>query len=190
MEVQILLGVGNYKINFNPYYTFKDILGFLFLIFSLLYLVFYNPNLLGHSDNYIKADPLITPNAIVPEWYLLSFYAILRSIENKILGVLALLFSILILLILPFNNSHFINTSLFRPLYKNLLIFFFFNFLILLFIGQQPVIQPYITIGLISTILYFSLLIIFWPLISFIEFFFNNYTYTYHTYPTNSIIVK
>jgi len=120
------------KINFHPYYTFKDIVGFIFSITFLLLLVFYFPNLLGHSDNYIEADPLVTPSKIVPEFYLLPFYGILRAIPNKTLGVIAMLLSLLILLSLSFLHLSLYNSTKFRPIFKFFLFLFVSNFLLLL----------------------------------------------------------
>jgi quinol-cytochrome oxidoreductase complex cytochrome b subunit len=105
------ININRTMINFNPYYSLQDILGFIMIIIFISYMIFQNPNFLNHSDNYIPADPLITPSKIVPEIYLLPFYAILRAIPNKTLGVIAMMLSILILIILSFTQIHFINTS-------------------------------------------------------------------------------
>jgi ubiquinol-cytochrome c reductase cytochrome b subunit len=82
--------------------------------------VFFNPNVLGHSDNYIEADPLVTPAHIVPEWYFLPYYAILRGIPNKLLGVIAMVASILVLLVLPFNTTSLVRSSAYRPIFRTL----------------------------------------------------------------------
>ena len=164
------LGINRNTINFNPYFTIQDILGIIFISILYLFLIFFYPNFLNHPDNYIEANPLVTPNHIVPELYLLPFYAILRAITNKTLGVIAMICSILILILLSFTNIHFINTSFFRPLYKFSIYIFVFNFLLLTFIGSAIVAQPYIILGQIFTFLYFGFFIIFWPIISFIEF--------------------
>ena len=166
-------------IPFHPYFSFKDLLGFIILILILLFMVFYYPNNLGHSDNYIPGNPLITPSHIVPESYLLPFYAILRSIPNKTLGVVAMIASILILLIIPYLHNSIINTSKFRPLYVIGLYIFFITFILLTWIGQAPVEEPYIFIGQILTGIYFLFFIIFIPMISFIEYFIYNYIYRY-----------
>ena len=89
------------KIPFHPYYTYKDVYGFVLVFILLSYLIFFNPNLLGHPDNYVPADPLVTPAHIVPEWYFLPFYGILRSIPDKLGGVIGMISAILILLIIP-----------------------------------------------------------------------------------------
>lgn len=167
------LGISSNKklINFNPYYTYKDILGFLIFIFLIIIMVFYFPNFLGHSDNYIPADPLITPTHIVPEWYFLAFYAILRIIPNKTIGVIAMIIAIFSLLLLPYLHLHVINSSKFRFFYKYLLYLFFTIFILLIWIGLEIASQPFIIIGQILTINYF-LFFYFWiPFISWFEYF-------------------
>lgn len=159
-------------VNFHPYYSFKDLFGFVLALSLLLFLVFFYPNLLGHSDNYIPANPLVTPTHIVPEFYLLPFYALLRSIPNKTLGVLALLSAILVLLLLPFIHLGLVHTSLFRPVYRVFLYIFFAVFLILMYLGQAVPSEPFITIGQILGVYYFTFFIILIPLISFVETFF------------------
>lgn len=157
------------RIPFHPYFSFKDLVTvFLFLI-ALSYFVFYNPNILGHSDNYIMANPMSTPPSIVPEWYLLPFYAILRSISNKLLGVIAMLASILILFILPLIDLSRIRGSAFRPLNKLCFWIFVTNFLLLMFLGSQHVEEPYITIGKYATIFYFLYFIFIIPVIAIVE---------------------
>ena len=133
-------------------------------------MVFFYPNYLNHSDNYIPADPLVTPSHIVPEIYLLPFYAILRAITNKTLGVIAMLSSILIFIILSYTQIHLINSSWWRPIYKYSIYIFVFNFLLLTYIGQALVEYPFIILGKIFTIIYFSFFIFIWPIISLFEF--------------------
>src|SRR6202000_3538757 len=106
------------RIGMHPYFTFKDLVTIFSFFLVLSILVFFYPNLLGHSDNYIPADPMVTPASIVPEWYLLPYYAILRSIPNKLLGVIAMFGSLLILLILPLTDISRIRGSQFRPAMK------------------------------------------------------------------------
>lgn len=170
------LGITSVKnlfyVNFHPYYSLKDLLGFFIILFIFIFTVFFYPNVLGHSDNYIPADPLVTPHHITPEFYLLPFYAILRSIpQSKIGGVLGLIFAILILFILPYVHLGLINTCKFRPLYKIFLYLLFIDFLLLIFIGQAVVSEPYIQLGQIFTIYYFMFFLILVPFISFIETF-------------------
>nr|YP_009040571.1 cytochrome b [Lamna ditropis]AHJ61075.1 cytochrome b [Lamna ditropis] len=152
------------KISFHPYFSYKDALGFFILLVLLGILALFLPNLLGDAENFIPANPLVTPPHIKPEWYFLFAYAILRSIPNKLGGVLALLFSILILMLVPLLHTSKQRSSTFRPLTQ---IFFWTlvtNMLILTWIGGQPVEQPFILIGQIASISYFSLFLIVIPL--------------------------
>lgn len=171
------LGLSSNKalINFHPYYSLKDALGFIILISFLLFFLFYSPNYFNHPDNYIPGNLLVTPAHIVPEWYLLPFYAILRAIPNKTLGVIMMLISILILLIIPFLHNHILNSSKFRPLYLFTIYFFFIDFILLIWIGQALVTEPYILIGQILTFIYFSFFFFFIPFISFFEYFLFSY---------------
>lgn len=127
------------------------------------------PNYLGDSENYIMANPMQTPPAIVPEWYLLPFYAILRSIPNKLLGVIAMLMAILIILILPITDLGRSKGFQFRPLSKFIFWVFVANFLILMKLGACHVESPFIELGQISTALYFSHFLLIVPMISLIE---------------------
>lgn len=149
-------------ISFYPYFVVKDFYALIFLILFLLGLVFFAPNLLGHPDNYIPADSMVTPAHIVPEWYFLPFYAILRSIPNKLGGVLAMVLAIVGWLILPvFAPTH--RSPIFKPYYKSLIWFFAADFILLGWIGQQPVEYPYIGIGAFCTFLYFFILFVLIP---------------------------
>lgn len=159
-------------VNFHPYYSFKDLFGFVVALSFLLFFVFFFPNLLGHSDNYIPANPMVTPTHIVPEFYLLPFYALLRSIPNKTLGVLALLSAILVLLFLPFIHLGLVHTSLFRPVYRVFLYIFFAVFLLLMYLGQAVPSEPFLTIGQLLGIYYFTFFVVLIPSISFLETFF------------------
>lgn len=143
-----------YKVEFHPYFLFKDLAGFLIAIIGLIVLLLISPNLLGDSDNFIPANPLITPPHIKPEWYFLFAYAILRSIPNKLGGVLALLLSILILFCLPFLKKKIQNNK-FYPINKTLTWIYFIIIFLLTWIGACPVEDPYILIGQILTVLYF-----------------------------------
>jgi len=144
------------RIPFHPYFTFKDLVTIIFFILALSVLIFYYPNLLGHSDNYIPANPMQTPPSIVPEWYLLPYYAILRSIPNKLLGVVAMFASLLILLAMPLLDTSRIRGSQFRPIMKFMFWVFVANFFILMWIGSQHPESPYSEIGQVSTLLYFA----------------------------------
>jgi len=165
------LGI-NFKVDqipFTPYFTIKDFYSIiLFLMFFAIF-VFFVPNLLGHPDNYIPANPESTPEHIVPEWYFLPFYAILRSIPDKLGGVIALGAAILILLILPFLNNSNIRSSQFRPFYRIGFWFFFVDCLILGWIGGKPIEHPYLIIGQVATVFYFAYLLVLIPLINKVE---------------------
>jgi len=132
-------------------------------------LSFFFPNLLGHPDNYIPANPLVTPAHIVPEWYFLPFYAILRSIPDKLGGVVAMVAAILILLLLPVINTSEIRSSKFRPIYGIAYWFLVADFLILGWIGQQPVETPFLEVGMIATAFYFFFFLILFPVIGLLE---------------------
>ena len=157
------------RIAFHPYFVFKDLVTILLFLLALAIIVFYYPNLLGHSDNYIPANPMSTPASIVPEWYLLPFYAILRSIPNKLLGVIAMFGSLLILLILPLTDLSRNRGNQFRPLMKLAFWFFVVDFIILFWIGSQHPNSPYVEIGQISTAFYFLWFLFIVPVIGVAE---------------------
>nr|YP_010837733.1 cytochrome b [Poecilimon cretensis]WGF19468.1 cytochrome b [Poecilimon cretensis] len=143
------------KIPFHPYFSYKDIFGFIVMVTSLTFLTLLEPYLLGDPDNFTPANPLVTPVHIQPEWYFLFAYAILRSIPNKLGGVIALVLSIAILLILPFYNKNSFSGTQFYPI-NQILFWSMVSIVVLLtWIGARPVEDPYILIGQILTILYF-----------------------------------
>nr|YP_009327192.1 apocytochrome b [Aphanomyces astaci]YP_009327206.1 apocytochrome b [Aphanomyces astaci]AOQ30604.1 apocytochrome b [Aphanomyces astaci]AOQ30605.1 apocytochrome b [Aphanomyces astaci] len=156
-------------IPFYPYFYVKDLFGFIVLMFIFSIFVYYYPNTLGHPDNYIPANPMKTPLHIVPEWYFLPFYAILRSIPNKIGGVIAMFGSLLILLTIPFTNSSEVRSTVFRPIFKVLYWLLVVSFLILGWIGQMPVDYPYTEVGIIAMIYYFFFFLIIIPFIGHLE---------------------
>ena len=154
---------------FHPYIVIKD--GFALLMFMIVFafFVFYTPNILGHADNYIEANPLVTPAHIVPEWYLLPFYAILRSVPDKLLGVIAMLSAILILAALPWLDTSKIRSAVFRPLYKQFYWILVADVLILGYVGAMPAEGLYLLIARIATAYYFLHFLVVLPVLGFKE---------------------
>nr|YP_009935694.1 cytochrome b [Macrosoma conifera]QNS38637.1 cytochrome b [Macrosoma conifera] len=148
------------KIPFHPFFTYKDLIGFIILMLFLILLTLINPYLLGDPDNFIPANPLVTPIHIQPEWYFLFAYAILRSIPNKLGGVIALVMSILILIILPFTFNKKIQGIQFYPINQFLFWSMITTIILLTWIGARPVELPFIFTGQLLTIIYFSYFII------------------------------
>ena len=154
---------------FHPYIVIKD--GFALLMFMIVFafFVFYTPNILGHADNYIEANPLVTPAHIVPEWYLLPFYAILRSVPDKLLGVIAMLSAILILAALPWLDTSKIRSAVFRPLYKQFYWILVADVLILGYVGAMPAEGLYLLIARVATAYYFLHFLVVLPILGFKE---------------------
>ena len=145
----------NDTVPFHPYIVIKDMFALLLFLIIFAFFVFYSPNILGHSDNYIEANPLVTPAHIVPEWYLLPFYAILRSVPDKLLGVIAMFASIFVLVILPWLDTSKVRSAIFRPIYKQLYWFFVADVLILGYMGAMPAEGTYLLIARVATAYYF-----------------------------------
>nr|AIG53060.1 cytochrome b [Ctenotus inornatus]AIG53061.1 cytochrome b [Ctenotus lateralis] len=157
------------KIPFHPYYSYKDLLGATLFLLVLLFLALFSPNLLGDPENFTPANPLVTPPHIKPEWYFLFAYAILRSIPNKLGGVLALLFSILILMFVPALHTSKQRGNAFRPFSQALFWALVSNIIILTWIGGQPVEDPFIIIGQIASTTYFIIFLILMPAVAKME---------------------
>nr|NP_008736.1 cytochrome b [Smithornis sharpei]AAC35513.2 cytochrome b [Smithornis sharpei] len=157
------------KIPFHPYFSMKDILGFAIMLTPLMTLAMFSPNLLGDPENFTPANSLVTPPHIKPEWYFLFAYAILRSIPNKLGGVLALAASVLILFLMPFLHKSKQRSMTFRPLSQLLYWTLITNLLILTWIGSQPVEHPFIIIGQLASFTYFMILLLLLPVIGALE---------------------
>ena len=157
------------SIPFHPYYTIKDLFGLSFVLTIFAAVVFYAPDYLGHPDNYIPADPLKTPAHIVPEWYFLPFYAILRAVPDKLGGVIAMIRAILILFALPWLDTSKVRSATFRPIYKKFFWFLLIDVIILTWVGGSPAEGHFILIGRLATIYYFAHFLIFMPIIGIIE---------------------
>nr|YP_009239768.1 cytochrome b [Rhodeus notatus]AMN14280.1 cytochrome b [Rhodeus notatus] len=157
------------KISFHPYFSYKDLLGFVLMLMALTSLALFSPNLLGDPENFTPANPLVTPPHIKPEWYFLFAYAILRSIPNKLGGVLALLFSILVLMVVPILHTSKQRGLTFRPITQFLFWTLVADMVILTWIGGMPVEHPYIIIGQIASVLYFALFLVLSPMAGWLE---------------------
>ena len=156
-------------ISFHPYYTVKDLFAYVVFLLMFCYFIFYNPNILGHPDNYIEADPMLTPAHIVPEWYLLPFYAILRAVPDKLMGVLLMFGSIVVLFFLPWLDTMKVKSARYRPLYKIFFLFFVIFCLLLGYLGAKPPEGIYLLLSRISTIYYFAFFLVIMPILSRIE---------------------
>ena len=154
---------------FHPYYTVKD--GFALALFMILfsYFIFFAPNVLGHADNYIPANPLVTPAHIVPEWYLLPFYAILRAVPDKLGGVALMFGAIFVMFLLPWLDTSKVRSARYRPLFRQFFILFIIDCLILGYLGAKPAEGVYIVLARVATVYYFAHFLIILPLLGLVE---------------------
>ena len=154
---------------FHPYYTVKD--GFALTVFIILfaYFIFFAPNVLGHADNYIQANPLVTPAHIVPEWYLLPFYAILRAVPDKLGGVALMFGAILILFLLPWLDTSKVRSARYRPLFRQFYALLVLDCLLLGYLGAQPAEGIYIVLARIGTFYYFAHFLVVLPVLGIVE---------------------
>ena len=150
---------------FHPYIVIKDLFALLIFLIVFAFFVFYSPNILGHADNYIEANPLVTPAHIVPEWYLLPFYAILRSIPDKLFGVIAMFAAIFVLVILPWLDTSKVRSAIFRPLYKQFYWFLVADVLILGYVGAMPAEGLYLLVARVATAYYFLHFLVILPIL-------------------------
>ena len=154
------------SIPFHPYYTIKDAFGLSVFLLFYMYFVFFAPNFFGEPDNYIPADPLVTPPHIVPEWYFLPFYAILRSIPDKLSGVIAMFGAIIVLFILPFLDKHPVRSAKFRPYYRIAFWLLVLDCLILGWVGANPPEGAFVMLGQLGTAYYFLHFLVLIPLLN------------------------
>ena len=156
-------------ISFHPYYTVKDLFAYVVFLLMFCYFIFYNPNILGHPDNYIEADPMLTPAHIVPEWYLLPFYAILRAVPDKLFGVVLMFGSIAVLFFLPWLDTMKVKSARYRPLYKIFYLIFIISCLMLGYLGAKAPEGIYLFLSRVTTIYYFAFFLVIMPVLSRIE---------------------
>lgn len=156
-------------IPFHPYYTIKDTVGIVVYLMVFAFLVFFMPNYLGHPDNYIPANPLSTPAHIVPEWYFLPFYAILRAVPDKLGGVVLMFASILVWFVLPWLDTSKVRSMTFRPVARLFLILWVIAFCVLTYCGAMPAEQPYVLISQIATAYYFAYFLVVLPALGKLE---------------------
>lgn len=156
-------------IPFHPYYTIKDLFAIVVFMIFFAWFAFYLPNYLGHADNYIEADPLVTPAHIVPEWYFLPFYAILRAVPDKLGGVVLMFGAIAVLFILPWLDTSKVRSGAYRPLFKQFFWIFAANAVVLGYLGAMPAEGIYVILSQICTIIYFAYFLIALPVLGFLE---------------------
>jgi ubiquinol-cytochrome c reductase cytochrome b subunit len=151
------------SIPFHPYYTVKDLFGLGVFLLVFCYFIFFNPNFFGEPDNYIPANPMVTPEHIVPEWYFLPYYAILRAIPNKLIGVLAMFASIFVLMVLPWLDKHPVKSGRFRPWFKYAFWVLIADVFVLGYVGGKPPEGLFVIVGQLATLYYFFHFIILMP---------------------------
>ena len=156
-------------ISFHPYYTVKDMFGLSVFLTIMAAVVFFLPNSMGHPDNYIPANPMVTPAHIVPEWYFLPFYAILRAVPDKLLGVLAMFAAIAVLFVLPWLDRSPVRSASFRPIYKIMFWVFLLDCVALTYLGAMPAEGIYVVLSRLCTVYYFFHFIVLLPALSIIE---------------------
>ena len=154
---------------FYPYYFAKDLFAFTCFILFFSVFVFFFPNILNHPDNCIPADPMETPKHLVPEWYFLPFYAILRSIPHKAAGIVVMVGAILVMLVIPFSYTGYIRNTTYRPVFKVFYWLLIADFATLMWVGQAPITDPFIILGQIASVYYFGFFLVLVPLIGIIE---------------------
>lgn len=165
------LGVasGRDMLRLYPYFAVKDLVGLCWMLACLCFIVAYASEVLGHSDNAIEANPLVTPLHIVPEWYFLPMYAILRSIPHKLAGVVAMLASILVLLVLPWLHVRTVRSSRFLPVSRAVSLTVACCWVLLAWIGGMPVEAPYVVVGQLASLYYFAYFVLLHPLVDALE---------------------
>lgn len=156
-------------VSFHPYVTMKDLWAFTVFALIFFFFMFYFPNYLGHPDNYIEADPLVTPAHIVPEWYFLPWYAILRAIPDKLGGVIAMVSAIGVMALLPWTDTSRVRSSVYRPIWKQWVWLLVLDFFLLMYVGAMPAEGIYITLGRIGTAYWFAFFLIIAPIVGFTE---------------------
>ena len=156
-------------VSFHPYMTIKDLKATILFFLIFAFVMFFYPNILGHSDNYIKANPMVTPAHIVPEWYFLPFYAILRAIPDKLGGVLAMFSAIALLGLLPWLDTSRIRSCLFRPAWRICVLLFALDFFVLMYVGGKPAEGIYVLISRIGTAYWFLFFLVLAPVVGFLE---------------------
>jgi len=156
-------------IPFHPYYTVKDLFAIVVFLILFSWFAFYLPNYMGHADNYIEANPLVTPAHIVPEWYFLPFYAILRAIPDKLGGVIAMFGAIAVLFVLPWLDTSKVRSGAYRPLFKQFFWIFAINAVALGYLGAMPAEGWYVIFSRICTAIYFGYFLVVLPLLGFLE---------------------